>query len=130
MTLPFPSEQTGSFAPRAVFQHLSVNKAVFVVIIRSYMMYRPLRCFSTIGPCLFLCGVRSYTVSCLFVRRQLSTGHIQSLILSRRSYAHGFQTNVMGLLADTIAASRKILEDVQYRVRKIECKQKDREHVY
>ena len=33
----------------------------------------------------------------------------------------GFMTIVMGLLGDTIASNRKILEDVQYRVRKMEC---------
>ena len=29
----------------------------------------------------------------------------------------GFQTIIMGLLGDTVAANRKILEDVQYHVR-------------
>ena len=32
----------------------------------------------------------------------------------------GFITFVIGLLADTIAANRRILEDVQYHVRKLE----------
>ena len=32
----------------------------------------------------------------------------------------GFQTGVIGLLADIIAANRKILEDVQYHVRKMD----------
>ncbi len=32
----------------------------------------------------------------------------------------GFQVLLIGLLADLISGSRKILEDVQYRVRKLE----------
>lgn len=48
-------------------------------------------------------------------------GHIQSLILTAIFIMMGFQTINMGLLGDTIAANRKLLEDVQYRVRKMEC---------
>ena len=48
-------------------------------------------------------------------------GHIQSLILTAIFIMMGFQTITIGLLGDTIASNRKILEDVQYRVRKMEC---------
>ena len=53
-------------------------------------------------------------------------GHIQSLILTAILMMLGFQTVITGLLADTIAANRKIMEDIQYRVRKMEC-ETDRE---
>ena len=52
-------------------------------------------------------------------------GHIQSLILVAIMLMMGFQTITIGLLGDTIAANRKLLEDVQYRVRKMECAQPD-----
>lgn len=32
----------------------------------------------------------------------------------------GFQTIVMGLIGDIIASNRKILEDIQYRIKNIE----------
>ena len=48
-------------------------------------------------------------------------GHVQSLILTAILIMMGFQTITIGLLGDTIAANRKLLEDIQYRVRKIEC---------
>ncbi len=46
-------------------------------------------------------------------------GHVQSLILASILMLMGFQTGVIGLLADIIAANRKILEDVQYHARKL-----------
>jgi len=48
-------------------------------------------------------------------------GHVQSLLLATISILAGFQTITLGLLADIIAANRKLIEDIQYRVRKIEC---------
>ena len=47
-------------------------------------------------------------------------GHIQSLILGSTFIMMGFMTFVMGLLADIIAKNRKLLEDVQYHVRKMD----------
>ncbi len=47
-------------------------------------------------------------------------GHIQSLILAAVLLLLGFQTIIMGLMADVIASNRKILEDVQYHVRRMD----------
>jgi len=47
-------------------------------------------------------------------------GHIQSLILTAVLIIIGFQILVIGLLADLIGFNRKILEDILYRLRKIE----------
>ena len=47
-------------------------------------------------------------------------GKLQSLILAAVLLIVGFQVILIGLVADLISGSRKILEDVQYRVRKLE----------
>ena len=47
-------------------------------------------------------------------------GHLQSLILASTLLIVGFQTIVVGLLGDVISANRKILQDVQYHVRKMD----------
>ena len=47
-------------------------------------------------------------------------GHIQSLILAAILLIMGFQTFTIGLLADVISSNRKLIEDVQYRVRKLD----------
>jgi len=47
-------------------------------------------------------------------------GHIQSVILSAVLLIVGFQTLLIGLLADLIGFNRIILEDLLYRLRRIE----------
>ena len=91
------------------------------VIIRSFMMYKPLKFFGIIGTSIFMVGV---VIGIRFLLHYLNgngNGHTQSLILSSILILMGVQTFVVGLQADIIAANRKILEDVQYRIRKIEC---------
>ena len=48
------------------------------------------------------------------------SGHTQSLMLACTLLIIGFVTFVIGMLADVISANRKILEDTQYHVRKME----------
>ncbi|MDF1513852.1 MAG: glycosyltransferase family 2 protein, partial [Anaerolineae bacterium] len=48
------------------------------------------------------------------------TGRIQSLILTAILLIVGFQTCLIGLVADLISFNRKILEELLYRVRKME----------
>lgn len=95
------------------------------VIIRSFMMYKPLKFFTILGGIIFAAGVLLGVRYLIYLFIDSSTGHIQSLILAAILMMMGFQTIVMGLLADIIAANRKILEDIQYRVRKEDCEPKD-----
>ena len=53
-------------------------------------------------------------------------GHLQSLILSAVLMIVGFQVLLIGLVSDMISGSRKLLEDVLYRVRAIELKVGDK----
>ena len=91
------------------------------VITRSFLMYQPLKFFSTIGVIFILIGAILGIRFLIFMALGDGGGHIQSLILTAILLIMGFQTVTIGLLGDTIASSRKILQDVQYRVRKIEC---------
>ncbi len=90
------------------------------VIIRAFMMYKPLKFFSLIGGVIFTIGFIIGLRYLYFVFMGNGSGHIQSLILAGVLLMMGFQTIMMGLQADLIAANRKILEDIQYRVRKLE----------
>lgn len=91
------------------------------VIIRSFMMYKPLKFFITCGVIFFVIGTALGVRFLLYYLTGSGEGHIQSLILSAILILTGVQTVVIGLQADIIAANRKILEDIQYRVRKMEC---------
>ncbi|MDD6826316.1 MAG: glycosyltransferase family 2 protein [Oscillospiraceae bacterium] len=96
------------------------------VITRSTIMYSPLRFFGIVGVVLFVLGLILGIRFLVFFLSGDGDGHIQSLILTAILMMLGFQTVITGLLADTIAANRKIMEDIQYRVRKMEC-ETDRE---
>ena len=97
------------------------------VITRSFVMYKPLKFFMTIGFILLLFGAVLGIRFLIFLASGDGSGHVQSLILTAILVMMGFQTITIGLLGDTISANRKLLEDVQYRVRKMECGKSDEE---
>jgi glycosyltransferase involved in cell wall biosynthesis len=90
-------------------------------IVRIYAMYEPLKVFTYIGTVVFLCG---FALSLRFLYYYLFTalaeGKIQSLILSAVLMIVGFQVLLIGLVADVLSSSRKLLEDLLYRVRRME----------
>lgn len=117
-----PIRTNGELRPSRLFSSMwRYMKRSATVITRSFMMYRPLRFFLLLGGLIFLIGVAIGIRYLVYFFGGDSAGHIQSLILAAIFIILGFQTIVMGLLADIIAANRKLLEDVQYRVRKIDC---------
>jgi glycosyltransferase involved in cell wall biosynthesis len=91
-----------------------------VTILRSYIMYRPLRVFSMIGLVTFLLGLALAGRYAYFMAIGQGTGHIQSVIMAAVLLIVGFQIGLIGLLADLISFNRKILEEVLYRLRKVE----------
>lgn len=100
-------------------------KKSILTIFRALMMYKPLYCFtlvaavpSTIG---ILIGIRFI----IYYFAGKGNGHTQSLMLACTLLIIGFITFVIGMLADVISANRKIIEDVQYRIKKAEYKEKD-----
>lgn len=97
-----------------------VNRSA-TVIIRSFMMYRPLRFFGLFGIFFFSLGIILGIRFLIFYFSGNSSGHVQSLILASILIIIGTFIGIIGLLADLIGANRKILEDIQYRIRKIEC---------
>jgi glycosyltransferase involved in cell wall biosynthesis len=91
-----------------------------ITILRSYMMYSPLRFFSILGTIIFIIGFLLGVRFLYLFSQHSGKGHIQSLILSAVLILLGCQTIFMGLQGDLIASNRKILEDIQYRVRKFD----------
>jgi glycosyltransferase involved in cell wall biosynthesis len=95
-------------------------KRSMVTILRSFMMYNPLKFFGAIGSALFGLGLLLGIRFLVFYLQGSGGGHIQSLILTSILLLMGVLTWVVGLLADITAANRKILEDIQFRVRKLD----------
>ena len=86
-------------------------------IIRSYTMYRPLRVFSTVGTIFFIVGLVFVIRFLIFYFQGLGDGHIQSLVLAAVLLIVGFQTWLIGLLADLVGKNRRMMEEVLWRVR-------------
>ena len=89
-------------------------------ILRAYTMYRPLRVFSTLGFTLIAAGTIPGIRFLYLYSTGHRIGHIQSLILAAILIIVGFQVLMIGLLADLLSCNRKLLEEVIYRVRKLE----------
>lgn len=94
-------------------------KKSMLTILRAFMWYKPLYCFSLVAVVPALIGLGIGIRFLFFYFNGRGSGHVQSLTLACTLLIIGFITFVIGLLADTIAANRKILEDVQYHVRKL-----------
>ncbi len=91
-----------------------------LVIVRTFTIYKPLRVMTLIGLVIFGIGF-------IFILRFLyyfftsgGQGHVQSLILSGALIMIGFQTLVMGLLGSAIGWNRKMLEEILYKVKRME----------
>ncbi len=96
-------------------------------ILRSYTMYRPLRVFFVIGTIMLLVGSVGVARFLIFFFQGQGDGHIQSLIISAVLLIAGFQTWLIGLVADLIGFNRKILEEILYLVKKelVDANQKE-----
>jgi len=91
-----------------------------VVIVRSLIMYRPLKLFAIIGGTVSAVGAAFIIRWLVLYAMGQGSGNIQSLILAAMLIMIGVQFIIAGMQADIIAANRKILEDIQYRVRKLD----------
>lgn len=103
-------------------------KRSVATIFRIYTMYEPLKTFSIIGGVVFGAGA---LVSLRFIYYYFTAGgggHVQSLIFAAVLMLIGFQVIMIGLLADLIRSNRRLIEDTQYRVKKMEIAQLSRMH--
>jgi glycosyltransferase involved in cell wall biosynthesis len=89
-----------------------------MTIVRIFVVYKPFRFFMALGMVSFsagfLIGLR-YLYFYLFT--QDAAGHIQSLILASILLGMGFQAFALAFIADLLAVNRRLMEDVQYRLR-------------
>jgi glycosyltransferase involved in cell wall biosynthesis len=89
-------------------------------ILRIYAMYEPLKVFVILGSALLTAGLALGLRYAWFWWQGEVRGHLQSALASVVLLVFGVMTLQWGILADVIAANRKLIEDVLYRVRKME----------
>jgi glycosyltransferase involved in cell wall biosynthesis len=120
--------------PSRLFDSLfSYLKRSTATIVRIYAMYEPLKVFTYIGATIFVlgfCVAVPFLYYYFFGTAAQASGRVQSVILSAMLMSVGFQVVMFGLLADVISGTRKLLEDLLYRVRAMEVRPRgnDRGH--
>jgi glycosyltransferase involved in cell wall biosynthesis len=96
-----------------------VKRSIFTIV-RIFVIYRPFRFFGTVGALLFLAGVLIGIRFLFDFFAGQGEGHIQSLILASILIGMGFQTLLIAFVADLLAANRKLLEDVRFKIGRME----------
>ena len=115
-----PIRTNAELRPSRLFSSMfGYIKKSMLTIIRAYMMYKPLMAFTTLSTIPILGGIILGIRYIVRLVNGVGGGNVQSLILCAMLIIIGVQTFVMGMLADVISANRKIMQDVQYKVRKM-----------
>ena len=116
-----PIRTNGELRPSRLFSSMfGYVKKSMVTILRAYLMYLPLKTFSILGTFPFVAGLVIDIRFLVFFFRGNGSGHIQSLVLGSTFIMMGVMIYVIGLLADVISRNRKLLEEIEYHVRRID----------
>ena len=94
----------------------SYVKRSIVTIVRIFIIYRPFRFFGIIGVVIFSAG---FLIGLRFLVKFFGgegEGHVQSLILAGLLLSVGFQVLLIAVVADLLAANRRLIEDVRFKV--------------
>lgn len=102
-----------------IFQY--IQKSSFTML-RMFIIYRPFRFFAIIGGFLFIAGLIIWGRFLFYYFLGAGNGHIQSLLFAAILMIIGFQTGLFGVFADLLAINRKLVEDIQVRIKKLENK--------
>jgi glycosyltransferase involved in cell wall biosynthesis len=89
-------------------------------MLRIFVTYRPFRFFALLGTGVFGLGFMLGLRFLYFYFTGSGSGHIQSVILAALLLGTGIFFFLVGLLADLIAVNRRLLEDVEARLQKME----------
>lgn len=116
-----PVRTNGELRPSRLFHSIwSYVKKSMLTILRAYMMYKPLKAFTFLAVIPTAIGLLIGLRFLYYMAVGMAGGHVQSLILGCTLIIIGFLTLMIGLVADVIAANRKLLQDTQYHARRSE----------
>lgn len=97
-----------------------VVRSLFTIL-RIFMVYKPLRFFLFLGSVPFSMGFTLGVRWLVYFFIGTERTRIPSLILAAILMLIGFQLWVLGLVADLLAANRKLMEEIQLRLRRQDC---------
>lgn len=116
-----PIRTNAELRPSRLFKSIwGYVKKSMITILRAYVLYKPLKAFSLLCLPFLTVGMAIGVRFLWFMAHGTSGGHVQSLILGCTLIIIGFLIFVIGVMADTIAANRRILQDVQFHVKSME----------
>jgi glycosyltransferase involved in cell wall biosynthesis len=92
-----------------------INRSI-VTIFRIFIIYQPFRFFIMIGAVLFAAGFLIGLRFLYYYVNGMGNGHVQSIILASILLIMGFQVLLIAFVADLLAANRKLLEDIRYKL--------------
>ncbi|MEL6765550.1 MAG: glycosyltransferase family 2 protein [Pseudomonadota bacterium] len=91
-----------------------------ITLLRSYVMYYPLRVFTALGVLLVVAGSLPVLRFLWFFAQGDGDGKLQSLVIGGVFVVVGFITLTLALLADAVAMNRRLLEQTLRSVRRLE----------
>jgi glycosyltransferase involved in cell wall biosynthesis len=91
-------------------------------IVRAYATYEPLKTFFYLSLPFWLVALLLFVrLGVIFIRQDFALpGNVQSLIVAVMALIVGFLVMIFGLLADRIGDSRRLMEEILYRLRRDE----------
>ncbi len=89
-------------------------------IVRNIVIFRPLRFFGIIATIMIFLGLLPIIRWGWFVIIGDGSGHVQSLIIGSMLVLLGYINLIMGLIGSSIGWSRKVSEDILYRIKRLE----------
>ncbi|MBN1599494.1 MAG: glycosyltransferase family 2 protein [Bacteroidales bacterium] len=111
---------------KSIFNYVKLS---LYTILRIFTIYKPFRTFFTIGAFFFLIGFGlGIRWLYLFFIAGTERTHVPSLILASICIILGVLVGVIAIIGDLLAVNRKLLEDIQYRVRKQEAELETLKH--
>ena len=116
-----PIKTNGELRPSRLFHSMfGYIKRSMVTIVRAYLMYKPMRFFTSLSIVPFVIGFALGVRYIVKIFMGTATGNIQSLILCSLLIMIAIMIWVLGMMADVIAANRSISQDIQRRIRDID----------
>ncbi|MGC9319526.1 MAG: glycosyltransferase family 2 protein, partial [Armatimonadota bacterium] len=96
-------------------------------ILRIYALYEPMALFNAVAALLGIAGLGLGIRYLYFMAIGEGAGHVQSVIVAALLLMLAGQAFVLGVLADLIAANRKLVQDTRARVRQLQSCERDHE---
>lgn len=94
-----------------------INRSL-ITILRIFITYKPLRFFTIISLIFLIPGIVLGIRFLYFFIVGNGVGHVQSLIFAAILIILGVLFGILGLIGDLISKNRRLLEDIQYNLRK------------